>query len=117
MTVKLNYATIDAMKNLVNKGFTQDQAETILLEMSKTEHDNIYSKTEIDEMLAETVKNVFTEIRREFDKRMEASEKRLEVTEKRIEDEIKEMRSHKRWIVGTMITVGLAVIGYLQFFH
>ena len=117
MTVTLNYARIDIMKNLVDKGFTQEQAEAILLELSKPEHDNLYSKVEINEMLAETVKNVFTETRREFDKRMEVTEKRMEVTEKRIEEEIKEMRSHKRWIVGTMITVGLAVIGYLQFIH
>jgi hypothetical protein len=110
MSVKFNYATISAKNRLIKQGFEQDQAEAILLELSETTHENVYSKLEIDEMLSETVKNVFTEMRREFDKRMELSEKRFE-------DEIKEMRSHKRWIVGTIITVGIAIIGYLQFIH
>lgn len=110
MSVKFNYATISAKNRLIKHGFEQDQAEAILLELSETTHENVYSKLEIDEMLSETVKNVFTEMRREFDKRMELSEKRFE-------DEIKEMRSHKRWIVGTIITVGIAIIGYLQFIH
>ena len=110
MSVRFNYATISAKNRLIQQGFEQDQAEAILLELSETTHENVYSKSEINEMLSETVKNVFTEMRREFDKRMELSEKRFE-------DEIKEMRSHKRWIVGTIITVGISIIGYFQFIH
>ena len=121
MSVRFNYATISAKNRLIKQGFEQNQAEAILLELSETTHENVYSKLEIDEMLSETVKNVFTEMRREFDQRREDQrnefDKRMELSEKRFEDEIKEMRSHKRWIVGTIITVGIAIIGYLQFIH
>jgi hypothetical protein len=110
MTVKLNYARIETVNALIDKGLERNVAETLVQQFSNQEHENVYSVKEIDKMMADTVREVFTETRREFDKRME-------VTEKRIEDEIKEMRSHKRWIVGTIITVGLAVIGYLQFMH
>jgi hypothetical protein len=117
MTVKLNYAKIETVNALIDKGLERNVAERLVQQFSSQEHENVYSVKEIDKMMADTVREVFTETRREFDKRMEATEKRMEVTEKRIEDEIKEMRSHKRWIVGTIITVGLAVIGYLQFMH
>ena len=70
---------------------------------------NSVAKDTITELRSEA-KETILEMRREFDKRMEISEKRFD-------DEIKEMRSHKRWIVGTIITVGIAIIGYLQFFH
>lgn len=121
MTVKLKYATIETKNQLVIKGVDVKIAEAMLLVLSDVEHDNVYSKAEIDAMLPETVKNVFvemrTEMRYELEERRREFDKRMELSEKRFEDEIKELRAHKRWIVGTIITVGLAIIGYLQFIH
>jgi hypothetical protein len=110
MTVKLNYAKLEIVDALIESGFERKQAETLVKILSNTEHDQLCTEQEIIEMLNSVAKDTITEMRREFDKRMEVSEKRFD-------DEIKEMRSHKRWIVGTIITVGIAIIGYLQFFH
>ncbi len=110
MTVKLNYAKLEIVDALIESDFERKQAETLVKILSNTEHDQLCTEQEIIEMLNSVAKDTITEMRREFDKRMEISEKRFD-------DEIKEMRSHKRWIVGTIITVGIAIIGYLQFFH
>ena len=110
MTVKLNYAKLETVDALIESGFERKQAETLVKILSNTEHDQLCTEQEIIEMLNSVAKDTITEMRREFDKR-------IEISEKRFDDEIKEMRSHKRWIVGTIITVGIAIIGYLQFFH
>ena len=110
MTVKLNYAKLEIVDALIESGFERKQAETLVKILSNTEHDQLCTEQEIIKMLNSVAKDTITEMRREFDKRMEISEKRFD-------DEIKEMRSHKRWIVGTIITVGIAIISYLQFFH
>lgn len=117
MTVKLDYARIETVDALIEGGFERKPAETLLKTLSAKEHDQLCTEQEIVEMLNSVAKDTLMEMRREFDQRMEASDKRLEASEKRFEDEIKEMRSHKRWIVGTIITVGIAIIGYLQFIH
>ncbi len=121
MTVKLNYAKLEIVDALIESDFERNQAETLVKILSNTEHDQLCTEQEIIEMLNSVAKDTITELRseaketilemrREFDKRMEISEKRFD-------DEIKEMRSHKRWIVGTIITVGAAIIGYFQFLH
>ena len=132
MTVKLNYAKLEIVDALIESGFERKQAETLVKILSNTEHDQLCTKQEITKMLNSVAKDTITELRseaketilemrREFDKSREDSrrefDKRMEIAEKRFDDEVKEMRSHKRWIVGTIITVGIAIIGYLQFFH
>ena len=119
--VKFRYNSIENVNELTQSGFSREQAESFVTVLSKESHDNVYSQKEIDDMLAQTVKDVFKdnqtavdkvlgEQRREFDKRMESIE--TNAIEAR-----REMRSTMRWLITTIITVGVAIIGYMHFFH
>ena len=123
-TDSLKYA-----KMLINQGFSPKHAEGLLFMFSKMEIRNLYSIDEVDTMLSETVKKVFdeqdkklAEQRREFDERMKLMhEQRLEdrngLIASRREDR-SELIASRRWMIGTVITVGLSLAAYLSaLFH
>jgi len=93
MTVKFNYATIESVNTLIDSGFERKQAEALLKVTSTTEHDNVYSVKEIDGMLSEAVRDVF----KEFD----GFRKEMR----------QEARTDRRWLIGTIVTVGAAIFG------
>ena len=117
MTVKLNYATIETVNALIDKGLERRTAETLVQQFSNQEHDNVYSVKEIDKMMADTVREVFERYDSKFEQFRKDERRELEDFRKEYR---KEAKSDRRWIVGTMITVGLAIITanftYLHYF-
>ena len=105
--MKIEFDTLKCAKILLSKGFTQPQAEALASTLGGTEIRNLYGKTEVNNMLAEAVQNVF----KHWDKQWE---QRLSVMEKRVDSEIAEARAGRRWVIGTIITVGFALAGYLS---
>ena len=88
-----------------------------------------YSKHEVDSMLSEAVKEVFAkqdrsmndvfarqdqklaEQRREFDARMKDTAK---YHDQQLRDNKSELLASRRWMTGTVITVGLSLAAYLS---
>lgn len=110
------------VKLLEKKGVKSETAHGFMSTLTQIEIFNIYSKQEVDSMLSEAVREVFTkhdrdvhkaitEQRREFDIRMKDNEK---YHEQRLRDNKSELLASRRWMVGTVITVGLSVVAYLS---
>ena len=114
--------TLKYARLLRKKGFKSDEADGFMSTLTEIEIFNIFSKHEVDSMLSETVKEVFAqqdqklaEQRREFDVRMQDTAK---FHEQQIRDNRSELLASRRWVIGTMITVGLSLAAYLSaLFH
>ena len=120
--MRIHCDTLKYAKLLERKGFKTKTAEGFMSTLTQIEIFNIYSKYEVDSMLSEAVKEVFAkhdrdiekvlaEQRREFDARMEDNAK---YHEQRLRDNKNELIASRRWMIGTVITVGLSVITYLS---
>ena len=133
----------DSLKHvrlLRKKGMNANVAEDFMSTLTEIHIFNIYSKQEVDGMLSEAVKEVFAtqdqklaEQRREFDARMQDTarfheqqirdnksellasrrDNRNELNASRRESRSDTLIS-RRWMVGTMITVGLSLAAYLS---
>ena|SRR3989338_8979010 len=101
--MKFEFDTLKCVKMLSSKGFPSSQAAAFAATLSDTEIRNLYDKTEINTMLPETVENVLKRV-----------DKQLSIMEKRVDSEIAEAKSSRRWVIGTIITVGLTLAGYLS---
>ena len=125
---------------LRKKGVKSEVADGIMSTLTQVEIFNIYSKHEVDSMLSEAVKEVFAKQdqklvkqRREFDARMQDNAKYREQQlhdhrrefEARMKDSAKyhdqllrdnksELLSSRRWMIGTMITIGLSLTAYFS---
>ena len=123
-TDSLKYAKI-----LNVMGFSNSNAQALMSILTKIEIYNLYSKAEVDKMLSESVKEVFFELRREFntgmleqrrefDERMQSLEKyhdqQLKYQGQQVRDNKNELLISRRWLVGTVITVGLSLAAYLS---
>lgn len=116
----LKYARI-----LKERGFPFKEAEALVSTLTRMEIHNLYSKIEVDKMLSESVQEVFVqqreklaEQRREFDARMQSLEKyhdqQLKYQEQQVRDNKNELLVSRRWLIGTVITVGLSLAAYLS---
>jgi len=114
--------TLKYAKLLQKKGVKSDAANGFMSTLTQIEIFNIYSKQEVDTMLSEAVREVFTkhdrdvnkaitEQRREFDIRMKDNEK---YHEQRLRDNKSELLASRRWMIGTLVTIGLSVTAYLS---
>lgn len=142
--MRIQCDTLKYARLLGKKGFKSEAAHGFMSTLTEIEIFNIYSKHEVDSMLSEAVKEVFAkhdrsmddvfarqdqklaEQRREFDARMQDTAK---FHEQQIRDNKSELLASRRdsrsdaltsrrWIVGTMITVGLSLAAYLSaLFH
>lgn len=129
---------------LRKKGIQSDEADDFMSTLTEIEIFNIYSKHEVDSMLSEAVKEVFVmqgqkiaeqqrefdirmqdnakyheqqirDSRREFDVRMQDSAK---YHDQQLRDNKSELLASRRWMVGTMITIGLSLVACLSpLFH
>ncbi len=113
LTNELKYA-----KLLRRNGFKPGQAESIISMISEMEILNVYSKSEIDIMLSEAVEKVFSkndrrleEQRREFDARLDLMDKYYD---RKLTQADKELVASRRWLIGTVITVGMGIAAYLS---
>lgn len=127
--MRIQCDTLMYAKLLEKEGIKFDSAHGFMTVLTQIEIFNIYTKQEVDSMLSEAVKEVFAkhdrdienafvrqdkkldEQRREFDARMEDNAK---YHEQRLRDNKSELLASRRWMIGTVITVGLSVLTYLS---
>jgi hypothetical protein len=125
--------TLKYAKILRKKGVNPEDAEKLISTLTQIEIWNLYSKYEVDSMLSESVKEVFAkqdlhlekqakkqdeklaeqlaEQRRAFDARMKDIAK---YHEQQLRDNRNELLASRRWVIGTIITVGLSLAAYLS---
>lgn len=110
---------------LEKKGIKSNAAEGFMSTLTQIEIFNIYNKHEVDSMLSEAVEKVFAkqderlvkqdlklaEQKREFDARMQDNAK---YHEQQLRDNKSELLASRRWMIGTVITVGLSLAAYLS---
>ena len=120
--MRIQCDSLKYVKLLEKKGVKSDAANGIMSTLTQIEIFNIYSKQEVDSMLSEAVREVFTkhdrdvdkaitEQRREFDIRMKDNAK---YHDQQLRDNKSELLSSRRWMIGTMITIGLSLTAYLS---
>ncbi len=116
--MRIQCDTLKYARLLGKKGVKSDAANSIMSTLTEIKIFNLYSKHEVDSMLSETVKEVFAvqeqklaEQRREFDARMKDTAK---YHEQQIRDNKSELLASRRWLAGTIVTVGLSLAAYLS---
>ena len=116
--MRIQCDTLKYARLLSKKGVKSDSANGFMSTLTEIEIFNIYSKHEVDSMLRESVKEVFAtqnqklaEQRREFDVRMKDTAR---YHEQQIRDNKSELLASRRWLAGTVVTVGLSLAAYLS---
>ena len=116
--MRIQCDTLKYARLLGKKGVKSDSANGFMSTLTEIEIFNIYSKHEVDSMLSESVKEVFAtqnqklaEQRREFDVRMKDTAR---YHEQQIRDNKSELLASRRWLAGTVVTVGLSLAAYLS---
>lgn len=106
--------TLKYAKILKESRFSKELSEGFFFTLTQIEIYNIYSIDEVDNMLSEAVRQVFVEQdkklaeqRREFDERMKSYNEQLR-------ENRSELLASRRWMIGTIITVGLSLAAYLS---
>lgn len=119
--MKFEFDTHKCAKMLVNYKFTSVQADGIIKAISHSEVTNLLTKQEVNLMLSDAMQAVLkredkrlAEQRREFDKRIGLYERRFD---SRFTREFAELKASNRWVIGTIITVGLALPALMHFVH
>ncbi len=114
MVVRIQTDTLKYAKILKESGFSKELSEGFFSTLTQIEIHNIYSIDEVDNMLSEAVRQVFVEQdkklveqRREFDERMKSYNEQLR-------ENRSELLASRRWMIGTIITVGLSLAAYLS---
>ena len=103
---------------LKRKGFKSYEADGLMSTLTEIEILNIHSQHEVNSMLSEVVEKVFAkqdlkleEQRREFDARMKDISK---YHDSQLRDNRSELLASRRWLAGTVVTVGLSLAAYLS---
>ena len=120
--MRIQCDSLKYVKLLEEQGVRSDTANGFMSTLTQIEIFNIFSKQEVDTMLGEAVKEVFikhdrdvdkaiTEQRREFDIRMKDNTKYYD---QQLRDNKSELLASRRWMIGTMITIGLSLTAYLS---
>ena len=116
--MQLDFDTLHYVKMLTCNGIQRPEAEAIVEALSRVGLRNLYTKEEVNEMIADSVQKVLDDNRRAFERemeiRVEEMNKRSEESAKRFESDRAEARSARRWMVGTIITCSLGLAGYLS---
>ena len=112
--MRIQTDTLKYARMLKEDGFSSESAEAFMSTLTKIEIHNIYSKLEVDKMLCESVEKVFAkqdeklaEQRREFDEKMKSYNEQLR-------ENRGELLASRRWMIGTIITVGFSLAAYLS---
>lgn len=120
---------LKSAKLLRKSGFSPRNSEAIMSMISTMEIHNLYSRDEVDIMLSEAVEKVFArqdeklrEQQREFDEKLNLQHRELSSRLTLVQDENRdsrkefreEMKSSRRWLVGTIITVGMGLAAYIS---
>ena len=124
--MKMMIDSLESVKMMESKGVDKPLAEAIVSTITKVDVVNAYSKDEVNDMLAQTVqdiltesrnsvKDVISESRREFDKRFDAQREDMKSQREDMKIQFKEFRSTKHWVIGLVLTVGTTWI--INLFH
>ena len=109
--MKLEFDTLRCVKMLKDQDVNARDAEALASTLAAVDIRNLYDRDKVDIMKDDIITNTIAECRREFDKQMAVREKYLEA---QIAADIAEARAGRRQVIGTIITVGLALAGYLS---
>lgn len=115
----LKYVTL-----LESKGVPEKSAKAHIEVLTEMEIFNIYSVNEVNSMLNEAINKVFedrdkvleqrdkrlAEQKREFDENLRIQRQEMLESRKELRQEI---LASRKWMVGTMITIGLSLAAYL----
>lgn len=112
--MRIQTDTLKYAKMLKTAGFLPKLANGFMSTLTQIEIYNVYSTLEVDNMLSETVREVFNtqekmlvEQRREFDEKMKSYNEQLR-------ENRGELLASRRWMIGTIITVGFSLAAYLS---
>ena len=116
--MRIQCDTLKYARLLRKKGVQSESADDFMSTLTQIEIFNLYSKHEVDSMLSESIEKVFAkhdryvekaiaEQRREFDQRMQIQKEQLQ-------ENRQELLVSRRWMIGTMITIGLSLAAYLS---
>lgn len=108
-TDTLKYANI-----LRNNGYSKELAEGFFSTLTKIEIHNIYSTDEVDNMLSDAVRQVFVEQDKKLAEQRREFDERMKVYNEQLRDSRSELLASRRWMIGTIITVGLSLAAYLS---
>ncbi len=79
---------------------------------------NLHSKHEVDIMLSQSVREIFAEQDKKLAEQRREVDLKLVEQRREFDERMKEQRSEslaaRRWMVGTIITVGLSLAAYLS---
>lgn len=127
--MRIQCDTLKYAKILERKGVKSELASGFMSTLTQIEIFNLFSKDEVDGMLSNAVKEVFVEHdralkdmfarqdqklaeqRREFDVRMQDIAK---YHDQSLRDNKSELLASRRWMIGTMITIGLSMTAYFS---
>lgn len=123
--MKLEFDTLHCAKMLVEFGLQPKLAQGLVETLANTDIRNCYSTQEVNAMLPETVQKTLDKYQADMDMRFERENREyerkraefkqdLEMQLKRTEDLYQKDRAVHRWVIGTIITVGIALAGYLS---
>ncbi len=120
--MKMMIDSLKSVKLMDKKGVDRNLSEAFIEVACDTEIGNLYSKDEVNNMLAQSVQDVLTESRREFDKRLDAQREDMKSQREDMKSQFTELKSEfaefkttKRWIIGLVLTVGTTWI--VNLFH
>jgi len=123
--MRIQCDTLKYARLLKKRGFKSHEADGLMSTLTEIEIINIHSQHEVHSMLSEAVEKVFAkqdeklakqdlklaEQRREFDARMKDISKYHDT---QIRDNRSELLASRRWLAGTVVTVGLSLAAYLS---
>lgn len=116
--MRIQFDTLKYARLLSEKGVKSCDAEGFMSTLTEIEIFNIFSKHEVNSMLSEAIEKVFVkqdeklaEQRREFDARMNDISK---YHDSQLRDNRAELLASRRWLAGTVVTVGLSLAAYLS---
>lgn len=105
---------LNSAKLLRRAGFSVKKSDAIMSMLFSSEIYNLYSKEEIDIMLSETVEKVFAENRFMLNEQRREFDAKMVVINKQIDKNYDDLKSSRRWVIGTIITVGMGLAAYLS---
>lgn len=116
--MRIQFDTLKYARLLRRKGVNSEVADDLVSTLAQIEIINLHSKHEVNSMLSESVEKIFAkqdvklaEQRREFDARMKDIN---QYHETQLRDQRTELLASRRWMIGTVITVGLSLAAYLS---
>lgn len=101
-------------KLLRRSGIKASQANSIMSMISEMQIHNIYSKDEVNNMLSETVEKVFSEHERGLKQHQREFDEKMAIINKQVDRQYDELKASRRWVIGTIITVGMGLAAYLS---